>query len=153
MMVHVELESQSLERFIMDKCSKSIHFALQVSWLLQAAVEDNPAKSSRCYRLQELVEVATVNCERPMPVEALTVAANANLLLSGDGLAIVRPHGAAEGEETTRDGSPALPRMIPSSLNESLEFALSKMDRCEYFNKVQTRFVLSICPSPGLCDG
>lgn len=30
----------TIERFLMDKCSSSVHFALQVNWFLEAALED-----------------------------------------------------------------------------------------------------------------
>mmetsp|Transcript_25236 Transcript_25236/g.99607 ORF Transcript_25236/g.99607 Transcript_25236/m.99607 type:complete len:451 (-) Transcript_25236:1228-2580(-) len=37
----------TIERFLMDKCSSSIHFAVQVYWFLEAAVEDSTRKNSK----------------------------------------------------------------------------------------------------------
>jgi hypothetical protein len=39
-------------------------------------------------------------------------------------------------QQPPSDGSER-PIPMPSSTNESVEFALSKMDRCEYFNQVK----------------
>mmetsp|Transcript_9862 Transcript_9862/g.39983 ORF Transcript_9862/g.39983 Transcript_9862/m.39983 type:complete len:811 (-) Transcript_9862:41-2473(-) len=63
MLVHAEFESTALQRFLMDKCKSSIHFALKVSWLFAAAIEDDPTKISRCEQLQEDCEMAVVNSE------------------------------------------------------------------------------------------
>ena len=64
-------QTDALERFLLDKCSKSIHFALQVAWILQSTVEDpaikNQTMKEYCKRLREDVEIACVNVRRPLP--------------------------------------------------------------------------------------
>lgn len=56
-------ETSALEKFIMDKCAESMHFALQVYWFLQAASEDTRHRSmlKRCQLLRTRCETAAVN--------------------------------------------------------------------------------------------
>lgn len=66
LLVHHAHNSPGLERFVMDKCSSSMHFALQVFWFLQAAVEDavtegNAKAEARCRLLRTECETAAVN--------------------------------------------------------------------------------------------
>jgi len=169
----------------------------QVSWLLQAAVVDSPIHRDRyvphthpcraafarlvrpshwivrtpsCFRLQEQVEIATVNCARPLPLETLHMLAEVNASVlrhsqasaSSDGpesdpATVTTTTTATTTSSSSTDsedgGTPAptptppptpqaivdnqLPTPMPSSTNESFEFALSKLDRCEYFNQAR----------------
>lgn len=66
LVVHHARDSIALERFVMDKCAESLHFAVQVYWFLQAAVEDAVRKSNkdaeaRCRLLRTRCETAAVN--------------------------------------------------------------------------------------------
>jgi Phosphatidylinositol 3- and 4-kinase len=66
LLVHHAKDSPALERFVMDKCASSLHFAVQVYWFLQAAVEDavrdaNKEAEARCRMLRTRCETATVN--------------------------------------------------------------------------------------------
>ncbi|KAK4534240.1 hypothetical protein CDCA_CDCA01G0265 [Cyanidium caldarium] len=56
-------DSTALEKFIMDKCAESMHFALEVYWFLQAALEDSRSKEmlKRCDLLRTRCETAAVN--------------------------------------------------------------------------------------------
>jgi len=75
LLLHKKFESDSLERFILDKCAASIHFALQISWILQAFVEDGPPNCvSRIERLREDCEIATVNCRRPTVLQSYFIS-------------------------------------------------------------------------------
>jgi PI4KB/PIK1, accessory (PIK) domain len=66
LLVNRPFESNSLERFVMDKCSRSVHFATQIVWILEAAIEDNNAQTlGRCQQLREDVEISLVNSTRP----------------------------------------------------------------------------------------
>lgn len=66
LLVYHARDSPALERFVMDKCATSLHFAAQVYWFLQAAVEDavrdsNKDAEARCRLLRTRCETATVN--------------------------------------------------------------------------------------------
>ncbi|KAK4528619.1 hypothetical protein GAYE_SCF62G6564 [Galdieria yellowstonensis] len=55
-------DSVALEKFVMDKCAQSMHFALQVYWFLQAACEDcHKERLIRVQQLRTLCETAAVN--------------------------------------------------------------------------------------------
>jgi phosphatidylinositol 4-kinase len=56
-------ETNALEKFVMDRCAESMHFALQVYWFLQAAGEDNRNRAmlKRCQLLRTRCETAAVN--------------------------------------------------------------------------------------------
>jgi len=63
-LLHRDYESNALEKFILDKCSKSIHFALQVSWILQSYIEDPsilPNIKDKSVRLREDCESKTLS--------------------------------------------------------------------------------------------
>ena len=123
-----------------------------------------------CFRLQEQVEIATVNCARPLPLETLHMLAEVNASVlrhsqasaSSDGpesdpATVTTTTTATTTSSSSTDsedgGTPAptptppptpqaivdnqLPTPMPSSTNESFEFALSKLDRCEYFNQAR----------------
>jgi hypothetical protein len=63
--------TEALERFVLDKSAKSIHFALQLAWIFQATVEDplvkDPLINEYCKQMREDVEIACVNVRRPLP--------------------------------------------------------------------------------------
>lgn len=66
LLVYHAKDSVALERFVMDKCAQSMHFALQVYWFLQAAVEDAGRNNDRkaegkCRLLRTRCETAAVN--------------------------------------------------------------------------------------------
>eukprot|EP00008_Paramoeba_atlantica_P004663 CAMPEP_0201491214 /NCGR_PEP_ID=MMETSP0151_2-20130828/28993_1 /ASSEMBLY_ACC=CAM_ASM_000257 /TAXON_ID=200890 /ORGANISM="Paramoeba atlantica, Strain 621/1 / CCAP 1560/9" /LENGTH=150 /DNA_ID=CAMNT_0047877471 /DNA_START=156 /DNA_END=604 /DNA_ORIENTATION=- len=67
----IQRKSDALERFILDKSTKSIHFALQLSWIFQSTVEDPLIKDLRmkeyCKQMRQDVEIACVNVRRPLP--------------------------------------------------------------------------------------
>ena len=64
----VQVGSNSLERFIIDKCSKTMHLALLITWFVGAAAEDcdDLQRREKLWQLRDQCEMATVNCERPM---------------------------------------------------------------------------------------
>mmetsp|Transcript_29169 Transcript_29169/g.73361 ORF Transcript_29169/g.73361 Transcript_29169/m.73361 type:complete len:1001 (+) Transcript_29169:203-3205(+) len=61
---------EALERYLLDQCTRSLHFAVQVAWILQAGIEDGarlPTLASlrrRCLQLREDVEISCVNASR-----------------------------------------------------------------------------------------
>ncbi|GJQ13773.1 hypothetical protein GpartN1_g5564.t1 [Galdieria partita] len=62
LLVHHAQNSVALEKFVMDKCAQSMHFALQVYWFLQAACEDcHRERLPRVQQLRTLCETAAVN--------------------------------------------------------------------------------------------
>ncbi|GJD08327.1 Phosphatidylinositol 4-kinase [Galdieria sulphuraria] len=62
LLVHHAQDSVALEKFVMDKCAQSMHFALQVYWFLQAACEDcHRERLPRVQQLRTLCETAAVN--------------------------------------------------------------------------------------------
>mmetsp|Transcript_3344 Transcript_3344/g.10191 ORF Transcript_3344/g.10191 Transcript_3344/m.10191 type:complete len:766 (+) Transcript_3344:232-2529(+) len=73
MIVHHMKGNPTVERFIMDKCSSSVHFALQMYWFLEAAVEDAVAHTSsetdRVRKLKTYCEMSTVNGPTNMKTE------------------------------------------------------------------------------------
>lgn len=64
-------EQTSLERFLLDQCSKSIRFAIKACWIFQGFVQDrmdgdhNDPIFTAAVRLREFCEIACVNCKRP----------------------------------------------------------------------------------------
>lgn len=74
MIVYHMKGNPSVERFIMDKCSSSVHFALQVYWFLEAAVQDasmlnNKAAVKIRKGLRMNCETSTVNGPTNMKME------------------------------------------------------------------------------------
>jgi len=66
LLVYHARDSPALERFVMDKCADSMHFALQVYWFLHAAVDDavrelNRDAEARARLLRTRCETAAVN--------------------------------------------------------------------------------------------
>lgn len=58
----VRSETSDLSRFLLDKAGKSMHFALKVHWLVQAAVEDQvPRLQQLALQLWQETEMAMVN--------------------------------------------------------------------------------------------
>lgn len=113
-------DSDALEKVILDKCSKSIHFALQVSWILQSYIEDPSIPANireKSIRLREDCEIATVNCRR-----------------------ISRAHQRALSDGSANDIYEEHLLSMPPAAEQSIAFALTKKDRSEYFDSV-LRFV------------
>lgn len=156
MLVHAEFESTALQRFLMDKCKSSIHFALKVSWLFAAAIEDDPAKVARCEQLQEDCEMAVVNSE-PFSKELRSRRTEASLqpnhsMQSASTLAEMHAASQVAPQSTTEtpaideqvtdaeeSESPSMHRRSQSMLELGDTFtrqAIEKQYRCEYFNVV-----------------
>ena len=54
--------SQSLDRFVVDKCSQSMHLALKFYWYLSSVVEDDdPWNKEVAANLKGSIEMAVVN--------------------------------------------------------------------------------------------
>eukprot|EP01097_Dermamoeba_algensis_P002290 TRINITY_DN1913_c0_g2_i1.p1 TRINITY_DN1913_c0_g2~~TRINITY_DN1913_c0_g2_i1.p1 ORF type:complete len:920 (+),score=215.47 TRINITY_DN1913_c0_g2_i1:40-2760(+) len=67
LLIYKKLETRSLERFLLDKSAKSLHFALKTSWIFQSALEDNqPIVRKKVLRFCEDCEVALINGQRPL---------------------------------------------------------------------------------------
>eukprot|EP01091_Cochliopodium_minus_P010362 TRINITY_DN2721_c1_g1_i1.p1 TRINITY_DN2721_c1_g1~~TRINITY_DN2721_c1_g1_i1.p1 ORF type:complete len:884 (+),score=279.68 TRINITY_DN2721_c1_g1_i1:127-2778(+) len=68
LLINCEFQTDSLQRYMLDKCSQSMHLALEISWILQAYIEDNnPETQKRCIKLKEDIEISIVNSKRPDP--------------------------------------------------------------------------------------
>lgn len=60
----VRYESSSLYRFLLDKASKSMHFALKLNWIYNSIVEDNISKYKEIsQKMIQEIEMAVVNCK------------------------------------------------------------------------------------------
>ncbi|VTZ67341.1 phosphatidylinositol 4-kinase, putative [Plasmodium chabaudi chabaudi] len=60
----VRYESSSLYRFLLDKASKSMDFALKLYWLYNSIVEDNiPKYKEISQKMIQEIEMAAVNCK------------------------------------------------------------------------------------------
>ncbi|CAD2108286.1 phosphatidylinositol 4-kinase, putative [Plasmodium vinckei petteri] len=60
----VRYESSSLYRFLLDKASKSMHFALKLNWIYNSIVEDNiPKYKEISQKMIQEIEMAVVNCK------------------------------------------------------------------------------------------
>ncbi|CRH00571.1 phosphatidylinositol 4-kinase, putative [Plasmodium relictum] len=60
----VRYETSSLYRFLLDKASKSMHFALKLCWLYHSIVEDNSSKyKDLAQKMIQEIEMAVVNCK------------------------------------------------------------------------------------------
>lgn len=114
LLVHHARDSPALERFVMDKCATSLHFAAQVYWFLQAAVEDavresNKEAESRCRLLRTRCETAAVNgVQGPLssssPSMALAAAAAAAAAAASTGTqAMGRREAAHKSQNSASD--------------------------------------------------
>jgi phosphatidylinositol 4-kinase len=93
-------DMQPLFGFLMDKASKSVHFAIKIAWMFSALSEPkNEIISDRCALLRKDTENSTMNQRRPD-----------------------RP----PDENITRDDP-----------EEQMQFAISKIERCDYFKALQ----------------
>mmetsp|Transcript_11841 Transcript_11841/g.13026 ORF Transcript_11841/g.13026 Transcript_11841/m.13026 type:complete len:673 (+) Transcript_11841:137-2155(+) len=120
LLLHKTFQSNSLERFILDRCADSVHFALKVSWLLQAFLDDGDAKTrATCARLKEQVEISVVNCCRPGRMRQ-----NPSLIPRWY-RELIRKKNAEKGDDVEAVDE-----------DDAVAFALSKKDRCEYFNRL-----------------
>merc|ERR1712137_691074 len=61
MLVYNLFESKALEKFILDKCKMSVHFALQINWLFASSMTGPPNVVARSEFLQSQCEIAPVN--------------------------------------------------------------------------------------------
>ncbi|CAA9988742.1 phosphatidylinositol 4-kinase, putative [Plasmodium knowlesi strain H] len=60
----VRYDSSSLYRFLLYKASKSMHFALKLSWIYHSIVEDNTSKyKDLAHKMTQEIEMAVVNCK------------------------------------------------------------------------------------------
>ena len=136
----------SLERFLLDKAAKSIHFALQLAWIFSSMVEDPMVTDlivkDYCKRMRQDVEIACVNVKRPLP-------STVKKLLQ---------------QEPVRNSSEDVIGDLTSSLDsyltcfekneyisksmETIDFAMGKSARFEYF----TRLISFVDKLQGLSD-
>lgn len=155
LLLYQNYPSNSLERFLMDKCSQSIHFALKISWIFQAYVEDPSTPKdieTRCIRLREDCEIATVNCRRPTMARSASVSENLSQLShvvnrtsnhsrhrSQVSIATLEIDSESKVDsDVDPSDSNSDPKIDETDL--MIDFAISKKERCEYFYKV-THFV------------
>ena len=62
LLCHRQPFSLSLERFVLDRCRRSMHLALKFYWYVISYVEDeNPVNADFCKALKEACEMALVN--------------------------------------------------------------------------------------------
>ncbi|KEG00588.1 phosphatidylinositol 4-kinase [Plasmodium vinckei vinckei] len=60
----VRYDSSSLYRFLLDKASKSMDFALKLNWIYNSIVEDNiPKYKEISQKMMQKIEMAAVNCK------------------------------------------------------------------------------------------
>ncbi|CRG97874.1 phosphatidylinositol 4-kinase, putative [Plasmodium gallinaceum] len=72
----VRYETSSLYRFLLDKASKSMHFALKLCWIYHSIVEDNSSKyKDLAQKMIQEIEMAVVNC-KPLNNECKTFKEN-----------------------------------------------------------------------------
>ncbi|ANQ08740.1 Phosphatidylinositol 4-kinase [Plasmodium coatneyi] len=72
----VRYESSSLYRFLLYKASKSMHFALKLSWIYHSIVEDNCSKyKDLAHKMTQEIEMAVVNCK---PLNGKRTSGNEN---------------------------------------------------------------------------
>jgi len=100
-------QTQELFGFLMDKASKSVHFAIKISWMFSALSEPkNETIMDRCAMLRRETENATMNQKRPdRPPDD-------NIIISVD-------------------------KVVPSQ-DPLMYYALSKIERCDYFKALQS---------------
>jgi len=93
---------QPLLGFLMDKASKSVHFAIKIAWMFSALSEpNNEAITNRCALLRKDTENATMNQRRTYNSPSLIIVQN---------------------QEVSED---------------LMLYALSKIERCDYFKALQ----------------
>jgi len=138
LLVYQPVESDALERFILDKCAQSLHFALKVAWIFQAFIEDEqpPVIRERCLKLREDVEIATVNSRR---LERKPRIPPVNSLSP-----VVTPRNASENSfdlHTSLEEGKEKDLIQTQNINELdadfNDIYVSKKDRAEYFDQIQ----------------
>ncbi|EKX73907.1 phosphatidylinositol 4-kinase family protein [Theileria equi strain WA] len=73
----------SLHRFLLDRASGSMHFALQLSWFYQAVLDDQMSKHDRLsQKITQETEMAVVNCKLITPSNFVRTQTDAERLAS-----------------------------------------------------------------------
>jgi len=95
-------QTQALFIFLMDKASKSVHFAIKIGWMFSALSEPkNEAITDRCALLRRDTENSTMNQRRPGAIDEASI--------------------------NNKNGN----------TENLVQFALSKIERCDYFKSLQ----------------
>lgn len=75
--------TSSLHRFLLDRASGSMHFALQLSWFYQAVLDDQVSKYDRLsQKITQETEMAVVNCKLITPSSFMRPQTDAEMLAS-----------------------------------------------------------------------
>merc|ERR1712137_425602 len=146
MLVHSEFGSTALEKFIIDKCKQSVHFSLQINWLMQASMADSEEKRRRAEALQDKCEIAAVNGvyeqiqASPLNIQNHSDQSASQLLkMQMDGtLHSFSPRGTGEradySEMKKSRSNPLLTEDFESE--RFIATSLEKQERCDYFYKI-----------------
>eukprot|EP01096_Ripella_sp_DP13-Kostka_P006490 TRINITY_DN2324_c0_g1_i2.p1 TRINITY_DN2324_c0_g1~~TRINITY_DN2324_c0_g1_i2.p1 ORF type:complete len:849 (+),score=275.90 TRINITY_DN2324_c0_g1_i2:188-2548(+) len=138
MVIHNHGDSDALERFILEKCSKSIHFALLVSWLFCASADDSPAAAKKCDQMQRKCEQAVVHGTTTKDLISPLPLLGSSRGEDSPGLPDYRQRAIQGSMSMNSDAVTRAHRRTKSMMDvddSALYMALSKKDRCEYFNK------------------
>jgi phosphatidylinositol 4-kinase len=130
------VESDSLVRFLLDKCAQSIPFALKLAWILHSYQEhENPQVRRKADKLLEQVEIAAVNRQRATRPISLPICfpSNASSVSSSSNSSSSSPTPGASSLSVSSSSS----EEADAALEEE---SLRKRSRSDYFDLVQ-RFV------------
>ena len=138
MLINCEFQTDSLQRFMLDKCASSMHLALEISWILQAYIEDdNKETIKKCIKIKEDIEIAIVNSKRPdnQSTSPYTAISSDSLSTSIGESAKIEIVGEKE-ETITLQKDKEEESKESTVIDENLNQALSKRDRSIYFNQI-----------------
>jgi hypothetical protein len=155
MLVHSHFpSSNALERFILDKCKQSVHFALQVNWLFASSMCGAPQVVARSESLQAHCEIATVNGNLDQ-VQHSSLHVVDHCYESASELSRMQTEGTLKSYTKPASDSPASSRnqsddpsegvkveefpvhIQPDEVHDMIAIqALDKLGRCEYFYQV-----------------
>jgi len=158
MLVHNRFKSNALEKFLLDKCKQSVHFALLINWLFFSSTNGAPQIASNSESLQAKCEIAAVNgtldqqqVSSLFEIDHCNERASDLREMQSNGT-LLRYSPNVDSPQAIRDDSEVSPELAKgkmlrsesepnlhnsqNSMDVITKEALEKLDRCDYFYQI-----------------